>query len=71
MPAWGESHQNDDSWKLVLFVRHVPHVTAEEKKDMDRFNPKSPMERMEEQEEEQFLNGGKQSAKSTKEQHHH
>jgi hypothetical protein len=69
MPAWGQSRQDDDSWKLVLFIRHLPNLTADEKRDMERFNPKSPVERMEEQEEEQFLNGGKESDKSTKRQH--
>ena len=40
MPAWGDSHSGEDSWKLVLFIRHLPQLTAEEKKDMERFNPK-------------------------------
>jgi mono/diheme cytochrome c family protein len=34
MPAWGESHEDDDSWKLVLFVRHLPRLTDEEKSDI-------------------------------------
>jgi mono/diheme cytochrome c family protein len=41
MPGWGESHGNEDTWKLVLFIRHLPQLSAEEKKDMERFNPKS------------------------------
>jgi len=41
MPGWGESHGNDDTWKLVLFIRHLPQLSADEKKDMERFNPKS------------------------------
>jgi len=71
MPAWGESHHDDDTWKLVLFIRHLPDLTLEEKKDMERFNPISPMERMEEEEEKEFLSGGKQSGKSARPQHHH
>ena len=41
MPGWGTSHGADDTWKLVLFIRHLPQLSAEEKKDMERFNPKS------------------------------
>jgi mono/diheme cytochrome c family protein len=29
MPAWGAGGTNDhDTWHLVLFVRHLPHLTA-------------------------------------------
>jgi mono/diheme cytochrome c family protein len=41
MPGWGTSHGADDTWKLVLFIRHLPQLSAEEKKDMERLNPKS------------------------------
>ena len=60
MPAWGEAaNDNDqDSWKLVLFIRHLPNLSAEEIRDMERFNPKSDSEREEEKEEQEFLNGG-------------
>jgi mono/diheme cytochrome c family protein len=40
MPGWGESHDADDTWKLVLFIRHLSQLSADEKKDMERFNPK-------------------------------
>jgi mono/diheme cytochrome c family protein len=56
MPAWGETGDDPDSWKLVLFVRHLPQQTAEELKQMERFNPRSAAEREEEQQEEDFLN---------------
>ena len=39
MPAWGSSHEAEDSWKLVLFIRHLPQLTAEEEKDMKQYNP--------------------------------
>ena len=59
MPAWGDAdpHKDEDSWKLVLLIRHLPKLTPEEEKEMQKFNPKSPAELLEEQEEEQFLNG--------------
>jgi len=57
MPAWGTEGNDNDSWKLVLFIRHLPHLTLEEIKDMERYNPKSDAERAEEQMEEDFLNG--------------
>ena len=49
MPAWGEPG-NDydlDSWKLVFLIRHLPHLTAAEIHDMERFNPRSDMDREE------------------------
>jgi mono/diheme cytochrome c family protein len=61
MPAWGEpGNDNDqDSWKLVLFIRHLPKMTAAEIHDMERFNPRSDADREEEKEEQEFLNGGR------------
>ena len=61
MPAWGEANKKDadeDSWQLVLFIRHLPKLTPEEEKDMEQSNPKSTMEHDEEVEEEEFLKGG-------------
>jgi len=58
MPAWGEPGGDDaDSWKLVLFIRHLPDINAGELHDMERFNPKSAAEQEEEKREEDFLNG--------------
>ena len=48
---------SEDSWKLVLFIRRLPQLTAEERIEMSRYNPKSPEEREEEEEEDEFLNG--------------
>ena len=60
MPAFGEKDQSDadSTWQLVRFIRHLPSLTAEEDKQMESLNPKSPMEIGEENEEEQFLKGG-------------
>src|SRR5580704_12544702 len=57
MPAWGPEQKDDDSWKLVLFIRHLPELTPREEREMESLNPKGPEENQEEQEEEQFLNG--------------
>ncbi len=52
MPAWGGEAQHDDeaSWKLVHFVRHLPSITPEEVAEMEKSNPRSRRE-LEEQEE--------------------
>ena len=74
MPAWGQAGENDeDSWKLVQFIRHLPQLTPEEEQEMKRLNPKGPGERQEEQEEEQFLNEGEtgnQTPKASPRPHH-
>jgi mono/diheme cytochrome c family protein len=70
MPGWGtgSSHDEEDSWKLVHFIRHLPDLTVEERKQMEKLNPKSPDEWKEEQEEEKFLNG---EGTNEPQQHHH
>jgi len=59
MASWGSGTSRDeqDSWKLVRFIRHLPKVTADEEREMKELNPKSPDELKEEQEERKFLNG--------------
>lgn len=59
MPAFGEKNRPDDesSWKLVLFIRHLPRLTPEELKVMEHWNPKSLADRAEEEAEERFLRG--------------
>ena len=72
MPAWGgtSTHDEEDSWKLVHFIRHLPRITAQEEREMQSLNPKSPDEIQEEQEEKEFLNG-EQPHEHTEHQHHH
>lgn len=73
MPAFGDPGDDDlDSWKLVCFIRHLPKMTAQESEEMKKLNPKTPMEMMEEQQEEQFLNGdtSKESGSDTSNQNH-
>jgi mono/diheme cytochrome c family protein len=31
MPAFGPTHSDEEIWKIVAFVRHLPQLTAEEK----------------------------------------
>ncbi len=60
MPAFGEemeTSKDEDSWKLVYFIRRLPKITVEELEEMEKFNPKSPAELAEEQELERFLRG--------------
>jgi mono/diheme cytochrome c family protein len=73
MPAWGEPNtdQDDDSWQLVLFIRHLPKLTAEEIKDMEHYNPVGEMEREDEKEHEQAPTGADSSGKSAPVHHHH
>jgi mono/diheme cytochrome c family protein len=63
MPAWGGPDNDDDSWRLVLFIRHLPQLAPEEMKEMEQFNPRSAADRSEEEEEQQFLNEGKAPVK--------
>jgi mono/diheme cytochrome c family protein len=58
MPAWGTEEKDEDSWKLVLFIRHLPQLTPAEEREMETLNPKGPGEKQEEMQEEQFLNEG-------------
>jgi mono/diheme cytochrome c family protein len=58
MPAWGGTeHGENDSWKLVHFIRHLPSLSPDEVKEMEKLNPKSADDREEEKQEEQFLKG--------------
>jgi mono/diheme cytochrome c family protein len=78
MPAWGSGtpsnglgHDEEDSWKLVHFIRHLPQVTLEEKKAMEKLNPKSPDDLREEEEEEKFLRGEDTNETAPEHHHHH
>jgi mono/diheme cytochrome c family protein len=51
MPAWGKAEDgyfDHETWILVAFIRHLPQLSAEEGKAMEKFNPKSAAEREEE-----------------------
>jgi mono/diheme cytochrome c family protein len=70
MPAWGEPHldQDDESWQLVLFIRDLSHLTPEEIKDMESYNPMGKMEK--EEEPAEVPSAEKASGKPTEEHHH-
>jgi hypothetical protein len=59
MPAWGKGppEEDIDSWKLVLFIRHLPNITPEEIAEMKQLNPLTPEEREEQEAIDQFLSG--------------
>jgi mono/diheme cytochrome c family protein len=40
MPAFSGAHTAEMTWRLVLFIRHLPQVTAEELNEMKALNPK-------------------------------
>ncbi|MCU1243224.1 MAG: putative Cytochrome c [Candidatus Acidoferrum typicum] len=72
MPAFGGGHgSEEDSWKLVRFIRHLPQLTAEERMEMEQYNPKSLGDREEEQEENEFLGGKPMQQKPETAHHHH
>jgi mono/diheme cytochrome c family protein len=63
MPAWGQAGHEDDeeSWALVAFIRHLPKLGPDEIRKMETMNPRSAEEKHEEQEEDEFLRGGEPS----------
>jgi len=72
MPSFsngGEHGGTLDSWRLVHFIRHLPHLTAAERIEMERYNPKGPEDRAEEQQENEFLNGATPQRKTESKSH--
>jgi len=41
MPAWGTEEKDDDSWKLVVFIRNLPYLTPAEEREMETLNRKA------------------------------
>ncbi len=75
MPAFASAdsqHSDAEStWKLVHFIRHVPALTSEERLEMEKYNPKGPEDRQEEQQENDFLNGAPAKPSSKPDSHRH
>jgi mono/diheme cytochrome c family protein len=40
MPAFSEAHTAENTWRLVLFIRHLPRITPVELDEMMALNPK-------------------------------
>jgi mono/diheme cytochrome c family protein len=59
MPAWGTEAPEDDenTWTLVHFIRHLKDLTPAELEEMESLNPKSPKALQEEEEIRRFLAG--------------
>ncbi len=66
----GAAGNPEESWKLVHFIRHLPRLTAEERAEMERLNPRSPEEWREFQDEEEFLRGGEPAPREQGGHHH-
>jgi mono/diheme cytochrome c family protein len=41
MPAFNGTHTPALTWRLVLFIRHLPQITPEELNEMNGWDPKS------------------------------
>lgn len=67
----GEHVKAEDTWKLVHFVRHLTALSAEERIEMEKYNPKGPEDMREEQDEKDFLGGAPAKPPAQPEHHHH
>ena len=73
MPAFGEPRADEadqDSWKLVHFIRRLPAITPDELEQMKEMNPRSPAELKEEEALERFLRGDDSQPPETEHKHH-
>jgi mono/diheme cytochrome c family protein len=72
MPAFGtpDAAHDEDSWELVLFIRHLPQITDEELVRMKEMNPKTPADFREEEEIERFLEGNDDAPSNNNHKHH-
>jgi mono/diheme cytochrome c family protein len=73
MPGWGTGTKagEDESWRLVRFIRHLPQITSEEIGQMESLNPKSPEKIRQQIEEEKFLGGGTEEPATSTATHQH
>jgi mono/diheme cytochrome c family protein len=73
MPAWGTGTKagEEESWRLVRFVRHLPKVTPEEIAQMESLNPKSPEKIRQQIAEERFLGNGAEEPVTSTATHQH
>ena len=73
MPAWGTGKKagEEESWRLVRFIRHLPHITPDDLEQMEALNPKSPEQFRQQIEEEKFLEGGAENPPTSTATHQH
>lgn len=59
MPAWGAgtAEDNEQTWKLVHFIRDLRELTPEQIEEMEGLNPRTRAEFERQEEEKRFLNG--------------
>jgi mono/diheme cytochrome c family protein len=71
MPAWGEAGPHDDeaSWQLVHFIRHLPTITPDEIAEMAELNPRSRRELEEQEEVRNFLSGEEPESEAPSHRH--
>src|SRR5262249_52708162 len=72
MPAFGtpDGLHDEDSWKLVRFIRHIPEMTDDDVARMKEMNPKSPADLKEEEDINKFLEGNENVPSSEPHRHH-
>jgi hypothetical protein len=60
MPAWGTGTEDGEhaSWVLVQFIRHLPKLTPDEIREMEKLNPVRPADPARDQRFDDFLRGG-------------
>ena len=68
MPGWatGTEHGEQQSWALVHFIRHLPSITPDELKEMERLNPKAPPNDERDREIDDFLRGPAETQRDLK-----
>lgn len=66
MPAWGseDAESTAETWKLVHFIRRLPHISDAELMEMESLNPKTPDQLEEEAAARRFLQGPSPSVTS-------
>jgi mono/diheme cytochrome c family protein len=69
MPGWktGTAEGEQDSWRLVHFIRHLPKLSDAEGRRMEQLNPRPPEAWRQEQEVERFLAGQDEDGSTQKE----
>ena len=68
--AVADGSHDQDSWKLVRFIRHLPMITDEELAHMKEMNPKTPADLKEEEEIKRFLEGTENPLSNETHRHH-